>query len=93
MHFSLGKWFKFTEGKMTGLLAVVTDVMRDNDGKIRIYYDLIGDGRSDEWKQNVVYEGYTFDTDQILKSMELLTKNEESGAYGANNPCSESSQV
>jgi len=80
MQFSLGKWFKFTEGEMTGLLAVVTDVMRDDEGKIRIYYDLIGDGRSDKWKDRVVYEGYTFDTDYILKSAEQLTKNGDEGA-------------
>jgi len=67
-----GDIIRFTEGNLAGLLAYITEITIDSENKTRIWYDYVGDGRSDMLKLDKVYQGYTFDTDYIMQSAFLL---------------------
>jgi len=76
-----GDIFRFTEGDLARLTNYVTEVTKDSENKTRIWYNTVGDGRSETLKVDTVYEFYTFETDHIMQSAYLLAKAKEHENY------------
>lgn len=62
--------FRFTQGDLAGLLCCVTDCSENKDGSVQIHYSVVGDGAKLE--HDKVYSFYTFDTDPIMQTVQLL---------------------